>query len=95
MAMQMDPLAGLSDDAQKVLQLIVRQRVTDGSTLMKHMGIAKRDSAVAALQDLESRDLIELAGPITTADELPFSRFGVRPSAKDYVDQALKYLKKK
>ena len=90
-----NPLEGLSAEAQEVLKLIVRQRVTDGSTLISHMGIAKRERAVAALQDLESRDLIELAGPITTADELPFSRFGVRPSPKDYVDQPLKYLKKK
>lgn len=92
MAMAPDPLEGLSAEAREVLDLIVRHHIADGSSLMKQMGLARRDAAVKSIRELEARDLIEVAGPIT-ADELPFSRFGVRPSAKGYLDRMLRYMK--
>jgi hypothetical protein len=85
-------LTDLSDIARKVLDLIVRHNITDGSSLISHMGVSRRDEIAKSVRELESLDLIEVGGPVNS-DELPFARFGVRPSAKDYLQRMLKQLK--
>lgn len=85
-------LSDLSDVAREVLELIVRHNVVDGSSLMSHMGVKRRDELVKSIRELESLDLIEVGGPITS-EELPFARFGVRPSTKDYLYRMLKQRK--
>ena len=88
----MQTLSEFSDETREVLNLIVRHNITDGSSLMSHMGVSRRAEIVKAIRELESLDLIQVGGPIT-GEELPFARFGVRPSAKEYLSQMLRQLK--
>ena len=92
MAANIMQLSKLSDDARKVLDLIVRHNITDGSSLISRMGVSRpRDQITKSIRELEALDLIEVGGPITD-EELPFARFGVRPSAKDYLQRMLRQL---
>lgn len=88
--MQVPPT--LTPGAKRVLEVIVRNNTIDGSTLVKQLGIGRRQEIVESIRELESFDLIEVGGPITV-EELPFARFGVRPSAREYLARMLKSLK--
>ena len=82
----------LSDGAKQVLDLIVRHNIWDGSSLVRRVGLGKRDELVDSLRELQALDLIQVGGPVT-AEELPFTKFGVLPSAREYVYSLLKSLK--
>lgn len=88
----MQALPTLSPEAREVLELILRHNSIDGSSLMKYMGMGRQDQVVKSIRELESLDLIEVGGSITR-EELPFARFAVRPSAKDYLHRMLRFLK--
>lgn len=85
----MQPFPTLTADARKVLEIIVSNTAVDGSTLMKHMGVTRPDDLTTPIRELQIHDLIEVGGTMTP-DRLPFARFGIRPSAKEYLYSLLK-----
>jgi len=84
----MQPFPTLTTEARRLLEIIVSNTEIDGSTLMKHMGVSGRDEIVTSIRELQKHKLIEVGGTLT-ADGLPFARFGVRPSARDYLNSLL------
>lgn len=74
----------LTDEARKVLDVIVRNNSIDGSSLMRQSGVSLPADLVEPIRELQKLGLIEVGGPVT-AEELPFARFAVRPSAKEYL----------
>jgi len=92
MAFAMQSLPQLSPETREVLEVIVRNNTIDGSSLMRQLGMARTGEVVKAIRELESLDLVEVGGPISI-EELPFARFAVRPSAKEYLSRMLRYLK--
>jgi hypothetical protein len=87
-------LSDLTAEAQRTLELILQHDVTDGSSLMSHVGVGKsqREDIAKSLRELERLDLIEVGGAVS-AEDLPFTRFAVRPSAKMYLERMLKQKK--
>jgi hypothetical protein len=79
----------LSTEARKVLEIIVNYTSIDGSTLMKLAGSHRPSDLITPILELQTQQLIEVGGSVT-AEGLPFSRFGVRPSAKEYLHSLLK-----
>lgn len=80
----MQPFPTLSPEARHLLEIIVSNTAIDGSTLMRQMGASGTAEIVAPIRELQKHQLIEVGGTLT-ADGLPFARFGVRPSSKDYL----------
>ena len=85
----MQPFPKISLEARKVLEIIVGNTALDGSTLMRHMGASSPSEIIPSLRELQTHQLIEVGGNLTD-DGLPFARFGVRPSAKEYMYSLLK-----
>ncbi len=80
----MQPFPTLTPQARQLLEIIVSNTTIDGSTLIKQMGVSNPADIVPFIRELQTRQLIEVGGTLTV-DGLPFARFGVRPSAKDYL----------
>lgn len=74
----------LTDEERKVLDVIVRNTSIDGSSLMRQSGVSRPSDLVEPIRKLQKLGLIEVGGPVTP-EELPFARFAVRPSAKEYL----------
>jgi hypothetical protein len=83
------PAPELTDEARKVLDIIVRNNSIDGSSLMRQMGLSHAADLVDPIRELQKLKLIEVGGPVTP-EELPFARFAVRPSAKEYLNTMYK-----
>ncbi|MGH9891158.1 MAG: hypothetical protein ACREA0_04085 [bacterium] len=87
----MQPFPTLTAEARKVLEIIVSNTAVDGSTLMKHMGVTRPADLDPLIRELQKYELIEVGGTMT-AEGLPFARFGIRPSAKEYLYSLLKHM---
>ena len=85
----MQPFPKLTPQARQALEIIVGSTAIDGSSLMKKMGVSRPADIVTIIRELQAYELIEVGGNVT-AEELPFAQFGVRPSAKEYLDRQLK-----
>ena len=79
----------LTPEARQLLEIILSKTAIDGSTLMRARGVSRAADLVAPIRELVSQDLIDVGGSLTES-ELPFSRFAVRPSAKDYIYRFLR-----
>jgi hypothetical protein len=82
-------LPELTKEARTMLEFIVSNTVTDGSTLMRYMRVSRAEDLVSPIRELQKNGLIEVGGAVTD-DRLPFARFAVRPSAKEYLYSQLK-----
>jgi len=87
----MQPFPTLTPEALKVLEIIVSNIAIDGSTLMKRLEATAPDEVAKPVRELQKRDLIEVGGTMS-AEGLPFARFGIRPSAKEYLNSLLKHM---
>ena len=85
----MQPFPTLTPQARQVLEIIVSKAEINGSTLMKDMGVSHPADLIAPLRELQTLELIEVGGTLAD-DGLPFARFGIRPSAKEYLYGLLK-----
>ena len=83
------PFPTLTPEARRALEIILSRGAIDGSSLMKALELGRPGDLVAPIRELLNKDLIEVGGSIAATD-LPFARFAVRPSAKEYVYNFLK-----
>lgn len=87
--MVMQQFPKLSPEARQLLEIIVSNTSIDGSSLIKYMGVSRPSDLLPHIRELQTHDLIEVGGAVTP-EGLPFARFGVRPSAKEYLYSMLK-----
>jgi hypothetical protein len=85
----MQPFPELSDRSRQLLDVILRHTALDGSTLMKESGVSRPSELVEPIRELQRHRLIEVGGPLTS-EGLPFARFAIRPSAKEYLHSMLR-----
>lgn len=84
----MQSLPELQPLAREVLEVVLTNPSIDGSTLLKYSN-GEPAELVGAIRELQKHRFIEVGGPVTV-DGLPFARFAVLPSAKDYLQAMLK-----
>jgi hypothetical protein len=79
----------LTQDARDVLRVILDNKILRGGEIMRHAGIKTAAELVAPVRELVDLQLVEVIGGLT-AETIPFTTFGTRPSAQEYLRSLLR-----
>ena len=77
----MSALPQLSDEARRVLQVLLSRNVITGGELMRYAGFKSLEEFQAPILELMQNELIQVSGDYNNITMLPFAAFSIRPSA--------------
>ena len=78
----------LSEDAQKVLRVLLSCKMLRGRDLLSHTGLTP-EKLHTAVEPLVDNGIVETSRPGQDAESVAISRYSLRPSAAKYVEQML------
>jgi hypothetical protein len=75
----------LSPEAVRVLRIMLDQTIVRGGDLVRYAGMKQPSELMKPVDELLTQNLIEVSGDISE-QMLPFATFGIRPSAREYLN---------
>lgn len=79
----------LSNDAARVLRILVDRNIVVGGDLMRLSGMKTPGELAKPVKELQERRLIEVGSGFWDDSTLPFATLAVRPSAKEYLNRLM------